>query len=146
MKLKARPMGQQATAPPQAICAKAAADAAAAADQLAMLLAAGGKEETGSAGAPTAEAADSKQPRRWLTGPWATGGAEYYNEPVEGMWEAEVVRVLDGSAAADWADSKIGDTAQREMVARSRELSEGRFGRLPSSDLAPAAVALMPRL
>ena len=29
---------------------------------------------------------------------------------MEGTWEAEVVRVLDGSAAADWADGRIGDT------------------------------------
>ena len=82
--------------------------------------------------------------RRWLTGPEAAcGGEDYYGVVVEGSWEEEVTRVLDGSAASDWARGRrgIGSEAQKEMVRASTALSEGTFGRLNSKHLPPGPTA-----
>lgn len=57
----------------------------------------------------TAEQADERRgTRRWLTGPMNTGGEEYYGVRVEGTWDQEVSRVLDGAAANDWSEGRIG--------------------------------------
>jgi ectoine hydroxylase len=80
--------------------------------------------------------------RKWLTGPMNTGGEEYFGVRVEGTWDEEVSRVLDGTAANDWIEGLIGSEAQRNMIAASSNLSEGTFGRMNSSELAPAGVAV----
>eukprot|EP01052_Picozoa_sp_SAG31_P019694 SAG31_NODE_1447_length_8308_cov_58.914881_6_plen_185_part_00 len=131
----------EAGSPQQAICIQAASEAAtAAADQLTSLVAAGGIGEQQLA------MAEPVRKRRWLNGPAATGGLEFHGEMVEGQWDVEVLRALDGAALDDWAEGRIGDPAQREMVARSKQLSEGRFARLPSSSLPPVVASLVPRL
>ena len=62
---------------------------------------------------------------------------------VEGTWEEEVSRVLDGTAALDWPEGRIGSEAQRGMIAASSELSEGTFGRVNSRELPPAGVPVV---
>ena len=87
---------------------------------------------------------EAAKARRWLTGPQASGGEEYYGERIEGTWETEVSRALEGSATSDWEGGRIGSEAQREMIAASCALVEKTFGRQPSSSLPPAGVAAAP--
>eukprot|EP01047_Picozoa_sp_COSAG01_P074868 COSAG01_NODE_12649_length_1704_cov_1.520249_2_plen_84_part_00 len=63
---------------------------------------------------------------------------------VEGRWEEEVTRVLDGRAASDWAEGRVGGSAQRAMVRASTRLSEGTFGRASSAQLPPAGAIAPP--
>ena len=73
--------------------------------------------------------------RRWLTGPLATGGLAVYGETIEGTWESEVSRVLDGGAALDWQEGRFGSQGQRNRVELMTRHVERSFGRQNSAGL-----------